>query len=120
MKKRREFLEAASLVALLFALAGCASAPVTPAQTEIRDVIKSGVLDPAHVVTAADKHRIALALTHAGDAIGAAEEARAEAEKRAEKSAAWASRGKWLFGGILAAAFLFFLGAGVYVARKFI
>ena len=106
--------------ALVCGFIGCASVPVTVAQAEISGILDSGVFDDAHVVTPEDKAKLRLAMTHARDNIGAAEERRADAEEKAASSATWATRGKWLFGGILAAAFLFFLGAGGYVARKFI
>ena len=60
--------------ALICAFIGCASVPVTVAQAEISGILDSGVFDDAHVVTLEDKAKLRLAMTHARDNIGAAEE----------------------------------------------
>ena len=105
--------------ALVCGYTGCASVPVTVAQAEISGILGSGVFDDAHVVTLEDKAKLRLAMTHARDNIGAAEERRAEAEKKAESSAAWATRGKWLFGVLIGVAVLAVLGSIAAFIRKF-
>ena len=124
MERGLEILQAAGIVALLLAIAvacsRCSSAPVVPASQKIDAVIKSGVLDRAHVVTVDDKTAIKSALLQARDSVIDAEAAKIEAEQKAEKSAAWASRGKWLFGGVAVSAGLILLGIGAALVRRFI
>ena len=98
---------------------GCASVPVTVAQAELSGIIDSGILDAGHIVTVEEKARLRVAMTHARDNIGAAEERRAEAEKKAESSAAWATRGKWLFGILVGVVVLAVLGSIAAFIRKF-
>ena len=118
-----EIARAAGLIALLlslaFGLSRCASAPVTAAQTEINGVIKSGVLEPPHVVTVEDKTAIRAALTHAGEQIAASSAAQARAEKKAASSAAWAATGKTLAAVLAGISVFCVLGLLAVFLRRF-
>ena len=114
---RKTISAAAACLPLLFA--SCASVPATVAQAEITGILDSGVLDPAHIITAEEKTKLRLALMHSREGIGAAEERREKAEKKAESSATWATRGKvgaGLLGGL---AVLAALAAVAGIIRKF-
>lgn len=99
-------------------LIGCATVQ-TPGTQQIDEVIASGIIDKP-VLSPDDRAQIKTTLTQARSDIVRATVAQEEAEKRVKSSETWATRGKWLAGGLAAGVGLILLGIGAGIVRKII
>ena len=103
---------AAAYVALLLAavvgtMTGCASAPTVGTQ-QIDQILTDGTLDKP-TFTDADRGRIKAVLARAKSEIVTANTAQAAAERKAERSSAWARGLGWLAAGLGGALIFFFI-----------
>ena len=104
-----ERVRAAAIVALLVCIAhafGCASAPTVGTQ-QIDQILTDGTLDKP-MLTDADRGRIKAVLARAKSEIVTANTAQAAAERKAERSSAWAQCLGWLAAGLGTALILCF------------
>lgn len=104
-----EKIRAAAIVALLVCMAhafGCASAPTIGTQ-QIDQILTDGTLDKT-TITDADRGRIKAVLVRAKSEIVTANTAQAAAERKADRSSAWARGLGWLAAGLGGALILCF------------
>ena len=105
-----ERVRAAAIVALLVCIAhafGCASAPTIGTQ-QIDKILTDGTLDKP-TITDADRGRIKAVLAWAKGEIVTANTAQAAAERKAERSSAWARGLGGLAAGLGGALIFFFI-----------
>lgn len=100
-----------AIVVSFFAfMCGCSTIPVTKAQQETDQIIKSGVLDDGHTVTIAEKRKIKSVLIEDFNVMRQQSEEIQKKSIELEKSKEWTKIGKWSVGIGIFAAILFILG----------